>query len=272
MTLGSRVEKKSSFEPIDNADLADKERLLTYFARAVTAFEATGRVRYFANATFDSEHKAIDTAGGGRSTVSFRKLVVPTSNVQVPATRPPCFPVARGVDLRPINALSEEGERDRRREAYVVIGAGKTGADAVLLLLRRGVPATCITWIVSQDCWYFNRDHIFGGVDMLLCAATQMMDALLASADADAFFLALERCGLTGRIDPHGAVPQRFRGATFDTDELRMLRDMHTASRVVRLGRVTVVDAAGLALERGRIPMPSLTDTLVLDASASAID
>ena len=83
MTLGSRVEKKSGFEPIDNADLADKERLLAYFARAVTAFEATGRVRYFANATFDSEHKAIDTAGGGRSTVSFRKLVVPTSNVQV---------------------------------------------------------------------------------------------------------------------------------------------------------------------------------------------
>ena len=82
MTLGSRVEK-SGFEPIDNADLAGKERLLAYFARAVTAFEATGRVRYFPNATFDSEHKAIDTAGGGRSTVSFRKLVVPTSNVQV---------------------------------------------------------------------------------------------------------------------------------------------------------------------------------------------
>ena len=40
-------------------------------------------MRYFPNATFDSEHKAIDTAGGGRSPVSFLKLVVPTSNVQV---------------------------------------------------------------------------------------------------------------------------------------------------------------------------------------------
>ena len=29
MTLGSRVEK-SGFEPLDNADLADKERLLAY--------------------------------------------------------------------------------------------------------------------------------------------------------------------------------------------------------------------------------------------------
>ena len=40
-------------------------------------------MRYFPNATFDSEHKAIDTAGGGRSPVSFLKLVVPTSNLQV---------------------------------------------------------------------------------------------------------------------------------------------------------------------------------------------
>ena len=154
----------------------------------------------------------------------------------------------------------------------VVIGAGKTGADAVLLLLRRGVPATRITWVVSQDCWYFNRDNIMGSVDTLLSSAVQMLDALLAAHDADAFFLAMERCGLVGRIDPHGAVPRCFRGAVLDTDELQMLRDMHTASRVVRLGRVTAVDAAGLALERGRIPMPSLTDTLVLDASASAID
>lgn len=40
-------------------------------------------MRNFPNATFDSEHKTIDTAGGGRSPVSFLKLVVPTSNVQV---------------------------------------------------------------------------------------------------------------------------------------------------------------------------------------------
>lgn len=142
----------------------------------------------------------------------------------------------------------------------------------MLLLLRRGVPATRITWIVSQDCWYFNRDNLFGSVDTVLCSGTQLMDALLAADDADALFLALERCGLVGRIDPHGAVPCHFRGAAFDTDELQMLREMHTTSRVVRLGRVVAVDATGLTLHRGRIPMPSLTDTLVLDATANAID
>ena len=52
---------------------------------------------------------------GAGSTSTLYRL---TTIAQVPATRPPRFPVACGVDLRPINALSEEGERDRRREAY----------------------------------------------------------------------------------------------------------------------------------------------------------
>ena len=40
---------------------------------------------------------------------------------------------------------------------YVVIGAGKTGLDALLQLLDTGVSPESILWIISQDCWYFNR-------------------------------------------------------------------------------------------------------------------
>jgi hypothetical protein len=40
---------------------------------------------------------------------------------------------------------------------YVVIGAGKTGIDAVLHLLDIGVQQEAITWILSNDCWYFSR-------------------------------------------------------------------------------------------------------------------
>ena len=39
----------------------------------------------------------------------------------------------------------------------MVIGAGKTGIDAVLHLLDSGVDSDNITWIISQDCWYSNR-------------------------------------------------------------------------------------------------------------------
>ena len=57
-------------------------------------------MRNFPNATFDSEHKTIDTAGGGRSPVSFLKLVVPTSNVQVLLSR--AYIIRRGVHLNTI--------------------------------------------------------------------------------------------------------------------------------------------------------------------------
>ena len=40
---------------------------------------------------------------------------------------------------------------------YVVIGAGKTGMDALLQLLDSGVSSDSIIWVVSQDCWYYNR-------------------------------------------------------------------------------------------------------------------
>ena len=40
---------------------------------------------------------------------------------------------------------------------YVVIGAGKTGLDALLQLLDTGVSQESILWVISQDCWYFNR-------------------------------------------------------------------------------------------------------------------
>ena len=45
----------------------------------------------------------------------------------------------------------------KRSFRYVVIGAGKTGIDALLHLLDIGVNPESIMWIISNDCWYFNR-------------------------------------------------------------------------------------------------------------------
>ena len=47
--------------------------------------------------------------------------------------------------------------RDWKLFRYVVIGAGKTGMDALLQLLDTGVNPDSILWIISQDCWFFNR-------------------------------------------------------------------------------------------------------------------
>ena len=45
----------------------------------------------------------------------------------------------------------------KKRFRYVVIGAGKTGLDALLQLLDTGASQESILWVISQDCWYFNR-------------------------------------------------------------------------------------------------------------------
>ena len=51
---------------------------------------------------------------------------------QVPSTHPPNFEVDPSVQLIPVNGLSRI---DRPWKCYTVVGAGKTGLDALLYLL-----------------------------------------------------------------------------------------------------------------------------------------
>jgi len=78
---------------------------------------------------------------------------------RVPSTTKPNFAVEDGVNIVPVNGLSRLSKPWAR---YVVIGAGKTGMDALLQLLDTGVSPDSILWVISQDCWYFNRDSFTG--------------------------------------------------------------------------------------------------------------
>lgn len=178
--------------------------------------------------------------------------------------------------MQPVNVLSSEAERSFDRPAYVVVGGGKTGTDAVLFLRSRGVPVEAITWIVSQDMWYLLRDQ-FDGADRMLTAFEAYYSAALAEPDARSAFIRLEHAGLLGRIDGSGPAPTVFRAATVLKAELEELRALHDAGRITRLGRVTAVGAEGLTLERGRIDMPSVANStcralpLLIDCTAQGI-
>ena len=81
-------------------------------------------------------------------------------NVTVPAMRLPKFEVADGATCIPPNALT------RTREFYdrhVIIGAGKTGMDACLWLLKNGADPDTITWIMPRDSWLLDRARIQPG-------------------------------------------------------------------------------------------------------------
>ena len=82
-------------------------------------------------------------------------------NVTVPSMRPPPYAVASGIDCVPVNALARQS---RRHERYVIVGAGKTGIDACLWLLRQDIDPADIVWIMPRAIpWLIDRSHVQPG-------------------------------------------------------------------------------------------------------------
>ena len=76
----------------------------------------------------------------------------------MPSITKPKFEVASELTLLPINGLSDVRSP---WEKYVVLGAGKTGIDAVLFLISQNVNPDKILWIMPNDAWLMNRDLIY---------------------------------------------------------------------------------------------------------------
>ncbi|WP_181957943.1 hypothetical protein [Nonomuraea mesophila] len=96
------------------------------------------------------------TTSGDDYEVTVRRKIVDTTyqGVTVPAMRPPEFPIATGVPVVPPNELPAIREPYDR---YVVVGAGKTGIDACLWLLERGIAPERLTWIMPRAPWLIDR-------------------------------------------------------------------------------------------------------------------
>ena len=251
---------KNGREILCNDDLATGAEVLKYYDGVMAKFIATGRVRFFPTATYDSESATFVDAGGRRRAVNYGKLVTPESGVVVPSMRPPPFQAEAGnATVKPVNALPTT-EADH----YVVIGAGKTGIDAVLHLLHRGVDQRHVTWIISQDVWFLLRDMLIKG-ETTLPSKVDMTNALLRHDSVLGAFKELEVAGYLGRLDQTRA-PQKCMGALITTAELSMLR---TVQNVVRLGRVTAVRATSLELEKGAMPLAP--GTLLVDCTSNGV-
>lgn len=258
----------------DDGDLSSKPELLAYFNAALEAMLATGRLRFLSRAEYVGDFDADASAGPGpvrlRSldepdrtwTVTARRRLVDAtySQVAVPATRPPAYAVAEGAHLVPINGIAEPGERWRR---FVVIGGGKTGIDAVLHLLSRGVASERIWWIVSADSWIYDRAHV--QLSTMSAALNGQMRLVAQSETLDDVIMGMAHHGWWVRLD-EGIEPTRFRCATVSKSELNALR---TVSRVVRLGRVQRIEADRIVLDQGAIETGP--DVLHVDCTACGL-
>jgi hypothetical protein len=118
----------------------------------------SGQVSYFPMAEYLGDDR-FRTLAGSDYIVDVRKRVVDATYLQttVASMRPPPYEVGDGVDCVPPNDLPAFAAD---RERFVVIGAGKTGIDACLWLLRNNIAPERLTWIMPRDAWLMDRANI----------------------------------------------------------------------------------------------------------------
>ena len=260
------------------AELANGPEVSGYFDRVMNhRLLASGRVSYHPLSNYLG-----DVEGGGefesllsgeRTRVTVRRKIVDATwfSPDVPSTHKPSFTVGEGVRVVPPNALpglwhlAQGGSMPRR---FVVLGAGKTAMDTCIWLLQSGTPADAITWVMPRDSWVVNRLSTQNGPEFFKEAIGGQADQMQAFAEArsiDDLYLRLEACGAMLRIHRE-RMPTMFHLATLSVAEVDVLRRIQ---HVVRLGRVTALDAGGMQLEQGRVAVEP--GTLFIDCTASAV-
>lgn len=260
------------------AELASGPEVNGYFDRVMNhRLLASGRVAFhpLSNCLGDADGVAEveSLLSGERTRITVRRKIVDATffSPEVPATHKPQFAVAEGVRLVTPNALPglwhlTQGQALPRR--FVVLGAGKTAMDACTWLLQSGTPAEAITWVMPRDSWVINRLTTQNGPDFFEQAVGGQADQMQAFAEAtsiDDLFLRLEACGALLRIDT-SRMPGMFHLATLSVAEVEELRRIRN---VVRLGRVSAIDASGMQLQQGHVAVEP--GALYIDCTASAV-
>ena len=258
---GVESKKLASEEGIKMNDRSSKAELLQYFRKVVDDMIASGRVRFLPRCEYQGENKVCSLVSSLTYTIDCTKLVDATvTESHVPSNTKPKFDLSPSVNFGPINDLSTIA---RPFEKYVILGAGKTGTDALFWLLTQGVAPDNITWVVSNDCWYIRRECIAP------CNFVKFLNATwksFAASSQEEFFLNWEKEGIIFRID-QSTMPTKFRAANLGEDEFKFIRC--SIKNILRLGRVREITADQIILDRGSIPLTS--STFCVDCTAGGL-
>jgi hypothetical protein len=249
-------------------ELATSGEVCSYFDQVMQQqLLPTGRVSYYPMTEYLGD-KRIRRLSGEEITVNVRRRVVDSTymRVVVPSMRPPRYEVAAGVTCVPLNDLPKFRAGFER---YVIIGAGKTGMDACLWLLRQGIGADKLTWIMPRDSWVLDRANIQPGPqfsDSLRDGLAKQTEAILRATSLDDLFSRLEGSGRLLRFDP-SVRPEMYRCATVTRAELEQLRSIKD---VIRLGHVQRIEPELIRLDRGNVTTkPSV---LYVDCTADGLE
>jgi hypothetical protein len=247
-------------------ELATNSEVCHYFQRVmVEKLLPSGQIQFIPNAELTGNGSVVSTVTGQVIELDTKKIVDATyMKVQVPSMRPPEFPVADGVSCIPVNTLPEMAGPNR---SYVIIGAGKTGMDACLWLLARGVDPKHIRWIMPRDSWLLNREFIqpFKLSERTATGFAHQMQAFAHAPNVTELFGILENAGQLLRIDP-ARTPSMYRCATVTRLEIEQLRRI---KQIIRKGRVTAVMPGQISLEQGRVDIGE--ESILIDCTADGL-
>ncbi len=238
-----------------------------HFAEAAAQLTRTGRVRVLTSHEYlgrGSEGEQVRDLGTGTiHDVSVRRRLVDARYLEasIPATHTAPFEVASGARVIPVNDLPAATPRP---SSFVVLGSGKTAADACIWLLENDVEPDRIRWVRPREAWFYDRRHFqpLEQVSSIIEGVSLDAEAGAGAADVGELFERLEASGRVSRIDPSYPATM-FRGTMLSAGELEALRQIKD---VVRLGRVRRIEADRIVLDRGEASTGP--ETLHVDCTA----
>jgi NAD(P)-binding Rossmann-like domain len=212
-------------------------------------FLASGQVRFFPMCDYLGDQRFRSRVTEQVTDVTVRSHVVDATYMasRVPATDPAPFDVAAGAHCVPVGDLTL---LEAPAAGYVIVGGGKTAADAICWLLDRGTAPDDITWIRPRDSWILNRAFFQPGQVRTLAGVVLQLEAMVASDSVEEVFERLEDGEVMLRTD-RAVVPTMMKGGTASIWEVEQLRRI---ANVVRLGHVERIGPDKIALEEGSIP------------------
>lgn len=246
---------------------ATRDEVCEHFAEAASHISRSGRVRvltrheHLGGGKAGEQVRDLDT--GEIHDISVRRRLVDARYLEgsIPATHTVPFAVASDARIVPVNDLPAASAT---ASCYVIIGSGKTAADACMWLLDNDVEPDRIRWVRPREAWFYDRRHFqpLEQVGSIMEGVSLDAEAGAGASNVDGLFEALEDSGRLARIDPSRTATM-FRGTMLgrvELDALRQIRD------VVRLGRVRRVEADRIVLEHGETTTGP--ETLHVDCTA----
>lgn len=248
----------------EETDLSSKQEIIDYYNKIYDKFITSARVRFFGQYNYNDDFTATSLTEPTQ-TIDFEvnKKVVDARymNVEVPATHAPKFSVSPEVNLVPLNDLIHQYKSSKE---FYVIGNGKTGIDAVLFLIEKGIAPSNIYWIAPNDAWFFNRGYV--QISNITKELLTHGDYMKKANKADDIFFAMEKTGGIFRLNTN-ILPKKWRCATISQEELSNLRKI---KNMIRKGRIKRISPTVIQFQNEDIPY-SKEDVLFVNCTADGL-